>query len=203
MVVSSSPELGERMRLAGDKCYSRKPGGAVRNASFLANNYRMTELQSAVALAQLRKLDSIVSRRQRWCAALSERLRGVEGITLPRPSPGCEPAWWFYLLRVAPERLHATADEFAAALQSEGLPAGAHYINEPVYCSPLFANHSAFARGEHPFSATEYGPGLCPTAEAILETAVLLSANEAYTQQDLDETVLAISRTAAWFRQGK
>ena len=44
-----------------------------------------------------------------------------------------------------------------------------------------------------------YARGLCPTAEAILDTAVMLSINEAYTETDLDETVEAIQRVVQWF----
>jgi perosamine synthetase len=63
----------------------------------------------------------------------------------------------------------------------------------------LFANHSAFERGEHPFAARKYTKGLCPVAEAILETCIQLPINEAYSERDLDETVHAIRRVVQWF----
>lgn len=198
-VITSDPELAKRLRLATDKCYDREPGAVVRNATFLANNYRMTELQGAVALAQLGKLDGIVDRRRKWCAGLSERLTGIEGITLPEPTPGCEPSWWFYMMRVQPSALGADADAFAEAIRAEGVPAGAHYIGRCVYEYPIFVDHSAFQHGSHPFSARTYGKGLCPEAEAILDTTVIIPINEAYTDTDLEETALAVNRVARWF----
>jgi dTDP-4-amino-4,6-dideoxygalactose transaminase len=152
-------------------------------------------------VAQLQKLDDIVARRQRWCGALSARLEGTPGITLPMPTPGCEPSWWFYMMRAVPEELRADADQFAEALRAEGLPASAHYITQPVYQYPIFTQHSAFPHGHHAYEAQTYEAGLCPNTEAILETCVILSVNEAYTETDLDETARAIRRVAAWFRR--
>lgn len=198
IVVTDDAELAVRLRLATDKCYDRRPGVTIRNPTFLAGAYRMTELQGAVALAQLRKLDSIVARRRAWCGELTARIADAPGIALPETTPGCEPSWWFYLLRVT-EELGADADTFAEALRKEGLPASAHYIGQCVYQYPLFTKHSAFARAPHPFSARTYARGLCPVAETILDTAVLLSINEAYTPADLDETAHAIRKCARWF----
>jgi dTDP-4-amino-4,6-dideoxygalactose transaminase len=198
IAVTDDEELAVRLRLATDKCYDRRPGATMRNPTFLAGAYRMTELQGAVALAQLGKLDSIVDRRRAWCSELSARLEGTPGIALPEITPGCEPSWWFYLLRVT-EALHADADAFAEALRREGLPASAHYIGQCVYEYPIFVEHSAFARAAHPFADRPYARGLCPTAEAILRTCVLLAVNEAYTRDDLDETARAIRRCASWF----
>lgn len=202
IVLTDDAETAARLRLATDKCYNRQADAVSRMPVFLANNYRMTELQAAVAVAQLPKLESIVARRRAWCGALSERLQTVPGISLPRPTDGCNPSWLFYMLRVVPEELNADADQFAEALRAEGLPAGAHYIGRCLYEYPIFAQRSAFACGEHPFAQGRYEQGLCPEAEAILQTCVMLTINEAYTQADLDETAQAINRAARWFARG-
>jgi perosamine synthetase len=202
IVITDEETLAERLRLATDKCYNRKPNAVTRNPVFLAGNYRMTELQGAVALAQLPKLDSIVERRRAWCSELSRRLAGTPGISLPEPTPGCDPSWWFYMMRVEPQTLKADADTFAQALQAEGLPVSAHYIGVCVYEYPIFSGHSAFVSGEHPYCGRAYHAGLCPTAEEILRTCVSLSVNEAYTADDLEETARAIRRAARWFASG-
>ncbi|HZT43202.1 MAG TPA: DegT/DnrJ/EryC1/StrS family aminotransferase [Chthonomonadaceae bacterium] len=199
IAITDDPDLALRLRLATDKAYDRRPGAALRQPAFLALNARMTELQGAVALAQLEKLEGIVERRRQWCGALCERLRGLPGLALPEVTAGCEPSWWFYLMRVQPEILGADADTFAKALAAEGLPVSAHYIGQCVYEYPLFAQHSAFAHGDHAYQRLAYVTGLCPEAEAILQTGVLLSVNEGYTEEDLDQTVTAVRRAAAWF----
>jgi perosamine synthetase len=203
LVVTSDDVLAAKIRLATDKCYDRSPGTAVRNASFMANNYRMTELQGAVALAQLRKLDSIVSRRQSWCGRLSERLADLPGVQLPRVQQRGEHSYWFYMMRVDEHVLGANADEFAGAMQAEGVPCHAHYMGKPVYRYPLFADHSAFAHGEHPYQRVDYSKVKNAAAERILETCVILSINEAYSDKDLDETVKAFQRVARYFNSRK
>jgi len=84
----------------------------------------------------------------------------------------------------------------------EGLPVGAHYIGRPIYKYPLFADHSAFEhkRDQHPYSRVDYTKVKCPTAEAILETCVILQVNEAYSDADLDDTVKAFERVVAYYQ---
>ncbi|MEN6356172.1 MAG: DegT/DnrJ/EryC1/StrS family aminotransferase [Armatimonadota bacterium] len=199
VVVTNDDNLARRLRLSTDKCYDREPGKAMRRAFFLANNYRMTELQGAVALAQSYKLESIVSRRRAWATKLNERLSDVKGILTPKPTDKCDPSWWFFMFRIDQNALKADADEFAKALQAEGLGAGAHYIAQCVYEYPLFADHSAFDHGDHPFARVSYCKGMCPVAESVLDTAITLPVNENFTDKDLEETVEAVVKVAGWF----
>jgi dTDP-4-amino-4,6-dideoxygalactose transaminase len=187
--ITNDDELARKLRLAGDKCYDRSPGALDRNATFLAANYRITELQAAVAIAQLGKLDSIVARRRAWCSQLHERLANVTGLHRPQITAGCEHSWWFYMLRV-----DGSADAFATKLKAEGVPCGAHYIGKPIYEYPLFQNHSAFDHGAHPFAARNYAMELTPIAKQILQSCVIIYVNEGYTQDDLDFTVDTIKR---------
>ncbi|MEN6521714.1 MAG: DegT/DnrJ/EryC1/StrS family aminotransferase [Armatimonadota bacterium] len=203
IILTHDEKTADRLRLATDKGYNRKAGAAVRNPVFLAANYRITELQSAVALAQLGKLDSIVERRRKWCNALSESIQDVEGITLPKPTEGCNPSWWFYMIRIVPDVIKTDVDTFAEAIQAEGVWMGAHYIGRPVYEYPIFIDHSAFDHASHPYSDYTYGKGLCPSAEAILDTCVMFSINEGFTESDMEETASAIQRVARWFSSGR
>ena len=204
MITTSDAELAAKLRLATDKAYDRSPGVAIRDPKFMANNYRMTELQGAVGVAQLRKLDSIIQRRNSWGTRLTDRLRPLEsaGLSMPAVTPGGTHTYWFCMMRVDKDKLGATADEFTAAVKAEGLPVSAHYITRPIYKYPLFINHSAFERGDHAYKRIDYTQVKCPTAEAILDTCVIMPVNEAYDDQDLEETVKAFEKVVAHF-QGK
>lgn len=203
VVLTRDDRLAHRLRLATDKAYDRTAGGTKRNPAFLANNYRMTELQGAVALAQLHKLDSIVARRRQWSSGLTALLQGAPGLSLPQQTANSESSWWFYLLRVRPDDLGADADAFAQALSAEGISAGAHYIGQCIYEYPIFVDHSAFERGEHAYQRREYGPGLCPGAEAILETCVMLPVKEYFTETDMTEVAAGVRKVANWFASRK
>jgi len=200
VVLTNDSALAKKLLLATDKCYDRSPGANQRNATFMANNYRMTELQGAVAVAQLHKLDSIISRRQSWCSRLSQRLSTLPGVQLPKVTEHGTHSYWFYMTRVEPAKLGASADDFAAALKAEGVPATAHYITKPIYKYPLFLNHSPFDRGTHPFARIDYSKVSCPTAEAILDTCVIIAINEAYDDADLTDTVKAFERVVGYFQ---
>jgi len=199
VAVTNDENLAKRLRLATDKCYNREERAAIREPVFLANNYRMTELQGAVGLSQLRKIDGIARRRRTWCGNLSMRLGSLDGVSLPEPTAGCEPSWWFYMMRVDKERLGADVDTFAKAVSAEGLPIGAHYIGKCIYEYPIFTEHSAFERGYHPYCDYTYGKGLCPTAEAVLDTCARLHVHQVYTDTDLEETAHGITRVVRWF----
>ena len=98
------------------------------------------------------------------------------------------------MIRAVPEQLGASTEDFAAALKAEGLPAAAHYIGKPVYKYPLFIDHTPWARGEHAFNRIDYSATRCPGAQKILDTCIIISVNEGYTDQDLEETVHGIER---------
>ncbi len=198
VVITDDENLATRMRLATDKGYSRVQDGGERNPTFLCNNYRMTELQGAVGIAQLRKLDSIIQRRQQWCDELKTRLSGLPGIQLPEITAGGEASWWFFMFRVVPAELGVSADQFGEALNAEKVPVGVHYIGRCVYEYPIFTNHSAFERGSHPYEAYKYEKGMCPQAEDLLAHCLILPINEGFTRQDLDETVKGFEKAVAW-----
>jgi dTDP-4-amino-4,6-dideoxygalactose transaminase len=206
MVITDDDALAKRLRLATDKCFDRAPGltSQQRHATFLANNYRMTELQGAVGLAQLAKLPSIVQRRRKWATRLHEALKDLPGIARPAITERCDPSWWFYMFRVIPEQLGgADADAFVKAMKAEGVPMGAHYIGAPIYEYPLFKNHSAFDHGTpHAFASRTYERGQCPVAEEILETCVIFQISEGYTDEDLEQTVHAFKRVTSWMQNG-
>jgi dTDP-4-amino-4,6-dideoxygalactose transaminase len=204
IVITDDDALAKRLRLATDKCVGRSGAPKDRQPTFLANNYRMTELQGAVALAQLDKLTGVVERRRSWCSRLQDGLNDLgPGIALPAITEKCSPSWWFYMVRVDPPQLgDKDADAFVAAMKAEGIPMGAHYIGAPIYQFPLFANHSAYDHGTpHPFASFDYKPGLCPVAEDILRTCVMLTINEGYTDADLAATVKAFHRVVPWMRE--
>jgi perosamine synthetase len=205
MITTSDAELAAKLRLATDKAYDRSPGVAIRDPKFMANNYRMTELQGAVGLAQLKKLDSIIQRRNGWGTRLTDRLKPLEsaGLSMPAVTPGGTHTYWFCMMRVEKEKLGASADDFTAAVKAEGLPVSAHYITRPIYKYPLFVNHSAFERGDHPYKRVNYTQVKCENAQAILDTCVIMPVNEAYDDQDLEETAKAFEKVVAHFQSAK
>lgn len=103
-------------------------------------NYRLTELQAAVGIAQLEKLDDVVRRRELRAAALTEELCELEGIECPRESiaPGVRHAYWRFALQVDPAIVRGGADALGAQLKAAGVGCAPRYIQKPAFdCAVL------------------------------------------------------------------
>lgn len=204
ITVTSDEKLARKAALFADKGYDRTPG-APRWVELLAPNYRMTELQGAVGIAQLKRLKSICKRRNRIATALTEAIGGLKGVLVPKVTRGGWHSYWFYMLRVD-ARAGCDNRTFASALAAEGVPASAGYTQTCVYEYPVLTQPAAYpGHPECPFgppyreTAITYAKGLCPVAEEVLRTCVLISLNEFWTAGDVRQTVSAIKKVAGHF----
>jgi perosamine synthetase len=202
LVITDDDRLRYLASLFLDKCYQREEG--IRNPFFLAPNYQMTEMQGAVALAQLERGAEFVEQRWRMGTRLSAQLAEVEGISLQRIRPGGKHSYFLYLFKIEPEKFDCTAGEFAEALQHEGVNAKAHLITggRPVYLYDIFQRRSAFPYSRYPFQSLDtgadrtYPPGLCPVAEDAFTRWITLEVLENYTEENVDEIALAVTKVA-------
>jgi dTDP-4-amino-4,6-dideoxygalactose transaminase len=208
MVVMNDEELYKKALRFADKNYDRltTDPAAMRKITTLAPNYRMTELQGAVALAQLDRLEWICAQRNTYGDALTAGIEGLPGILPHVVHPGNRSSYWFYMMRIDEKELGASREQFCEALAAEGVSNSLGYIPTCVYEYDLFQNQNAYPGTDCPWGCKYYGrgieykKGLCPIAEEILSTAVRLNVNEFFTKQDLDETVAAVRKVAQHFR---
>jgi perosamine synthetase len=204
VTVNSDSEADyHRTHAFADKNYRRLGDQVSRGIGYLAPNYRMTELQGAVGIAQLKKLQLICETRNHHGERLTAGIRGLKGIYPHKVQEDGWCSYWFYMLRVAEEALSCSRNEFSEALKAEGIPNQAGYIPEVVYMQPLFQNRQAYLNSTFPFdlSTASYHRGSCPNAEQILQTAVRLPISEFYTEKDIDETAEAIRKVAAYYQK--
>ncbi len=101
LFVTRNPAYARRALLFSDKAWPRE-GGSLGSCRFLflAQNYRMSELQGAVALAQLGKVRDTVARRRARAAELSALLAGIPEVAAPFVPAGAAHSYWLYMLRV-------------------------------------------------------------------------------------------------------
>ena len=206
LVVTDRDAWALKMAMFADKNYRRTPGGSpLREIASLAPNYRMTELQGAVGLAQLRKVRWICRRRNAIGDGYTKGISGIPGLFPHRVTPGGWCTYWFYMFRVDPEVLGVSRDEFTRALVAEGLAASAGYIPTPLYQWEIFKRRTVYPGSGCPYDCRHarkgirYTPGLCPESERILETAIRLPVNEFFTAADVRETVAGIRKVAGYY----
>src|SRR5439155_6667544 len=149
MVITNDDKLRYLASLFLDKCFQREE--KIRNPFFLAPNYQMTELQGAVALAQLERVEEITESRNRLGTKFNELLRQIPGMSLQHIPSECKHSYFLYLFKLDLDRLGCTSREFAAALAAEGVPNEPHQITgvRPAYMFDLFQKRSAFPVSTH------------------------------------------------------
>ncbi|MPZ19051.1 MAG: aminotransferase class V-fold PLP-dependent enzyme [Luteitalea sp.] len=203
LLATPNHAYAARARLFADKAWPRDLTslGSMRFL-FLAQNYRMSELQGAVALAQLGKLQATLACRRRQAAALTALLEDVPEVQCPRAAAGTTHSFWLYMLRVNEERCGARTADFGTALLAEGVPSWVQYIVDPLYLSPLFTERHTYGASEYPFrpfGRQVYDSGLCPRAEHGLRNVIALWWNEAYTDEHVRQIASAIRKVARHF----
>jgi dTDP-4-amino-4,6-dideoxygalactose transaminase len=198
VVASGDERFGPLLQRFGDKGIDRL-GKSGLIESF-ATNYRMSEPQSAVAAAQLGRLEGIASKRARLGNLLNEAIAGAPGIVPHRVHPEDRCTYWFYMLRLRPGALRCDRAEFAKALAAEGVPASAGYIPVPLYGNPVFQKHGFFA-GRWPvkelgLTTMDYAKVSCPEAEAILGTGVRIVIHEGMSEAYVRSVGEAVRKVA-------
>lgn len=203
ITVTNDGQLARRMRLFSDKGWPRD--GDIRTHLFYGLNYRMTELQGAVALAQLPKLDGVLESRRAAGHLLEKLLAKVPAISLPTVQQESESVYWLFPINVNTDQLSCSNSEFAAAISAEGIPASAGYVT-PLYLTPALSQGKTYGTSHFPFdspyterSFREYVSGLCPIAESMKQQMITVPINERFTELDVQDIAAAISKVGNAF----
>jgi perosamine synthetase len=189
LVTTDDPALARRVFLFINKAWGY--GDEKPDHYFLALNYRMSELQGAVAVAQLPKLAWSVERRVAAARRLTARLAGTPGIETPWVAPRAEHTYWKYALRVNGRVVPGGAPALAAALKKRGIASAPRYIQKPAFMCEVFRDRRTFGRSAWPFTlarpeAIDYREELFPETFAALQAVLVLPWNERYGDEEVD-----------------
>jgi perosamine synthetase len=187
MVITKSDSYGRRMTLFSDKAWGY--GDPNPDHYFLAMNYRMTELQGAVARAQQGRVRQVVDARVSTAEMLTAKLKNVEGLTLPSTLPGCTHVYWKYPLIVDPNVIEGGSDALGAELKKNGVFCAPRYIQKPAFECQVLRDRVTFGKSEWPFSLRpdiRYNRAEYPGTIQGLERVVVLPWNERYTEEHVD-----------------
>lgn len=205
LTITDDPALARRMRLFSDKGWPRD--GGERNHFFLAPNYRMTELQGAVALAQLGKVDAAIAARRQIAARLDACISDLPGLRVPRVGAGDRVTYWLYPVHYDADALGVPATEFARAMGAEGVPVAPGYV-APMYHTPVLRELRTYGTSGFPFGSpyttrtgAEYREALCPVAEAMGERMIRIGICETMTDDDAADIDRALTKVATHYAQ--
>lgn len=200
LMVTRNAEFARTAALFADKAWPREINslGSGRFL-FLSQNYRMTELQGAVALAQVRKVKTMVERRRRAAELLTSLIEKTDGVKAPFVRADTKHSYWLYLLRVLQPGNGQRTQRIGDSLVAQGVPAWVRYIVDPLYLSPLFTQPATYGTSGYPFSefgAQRFDRGLCPQAEEALSSVIAIHWNENLQDAHVRHIAAAVSSAA-------
>jgi dTDP-4-amino-4,6-dideoxygalactose transaminase len=174
---------------------------------YLALNYRMSELQGAVAVAQLCKLEAVVKRRINAANKLTERLQGLAGIETPWISPKSVHTFWKYCLRVDGRIVRDGAVGLGRLLKEKGISSVPRYIQKPAFMCEVFQKQRTFGSSRYPFTlarpeAVDYDHSRFAGTFAGLEGILVLPWNERFTDEHLEYIADSVREAVAQLSGG-
>ena len=198
IVVTDDDALAREVRLFINKSWPY--GEPDPDHRKLGLNYRITELQSAVLVAQVPHLVDFVEHRRNLAAHLEAGVAGLPGLVTARPQPGDGHAYWRYPLIVDRSILPDGVTDIAAALRAHGAAAMPRYIGKPAFRCGIFADQHTLGTSRWPFTlarpdAVDYSAERFPGTFDYLDSVVVIGWNERFTVSDVDVLVEGITKS--------
>lgn len=185
LVTTLSRELDARLRrfrnhgFESEYAQRHERGDEYSPMVELGYNYRLTDLQCALGLSQLARLEQLLKRRAELAQRYRTELADQPGLLLPAVLPHVRHGWHLFPVLLDSERLGANRRTILAALRAENIGAAVHYV--PVYWHPYYER-----RG--------YRRGLCPRAEWAFERLLTLPLFPAMSDEDADDVLAAVRK---------
>jgi dTDP-4-amino-4,6-dideoxygalactose transaminase len=206
LVATDDDEIARRLFLCINKAWGY--GDPKPDHYFLALNYRMSELQGAVAVAQLPKLASAVESRIRTAKQLTQSLETLPGIATPKVAPNSSHTYWKYCVRVDPDQIPGGPMALARDLKELGVASAPRYIQKPAFMCEVFQKQRTFGDSRYPFNlarpeAVDYSPERFAGAYSALEGILVLPWNERYTTEHVEFIASSLRRAVASSRESR
>lgn len=152
----------------------------------LGYNYRITDIQCALILSQLDKLERFAKRRKEIVEQYNEAFRGMPELFVQEEIAESDTVRHLYILRIVPERLRIDRKGFFEALAAENIACNVHYI--PVYWHPYYERLG-------------YQKGLCPNAEKLYREILSLPLYYSLTDSDVADVIAAVKKIVAYYKK--
>lgn len=173
IVVTNDDDLAQRVQLIRNHAEAVVGDMGVKNLSNMVGyNFRLGEIESAIGIEQLNKLDRLAGSRQEAAKKLNQGLSGINGLTTPFVPEGLTHVYYIYALKIDPILLGVSRNKIVEALIAEGVEGlSAGYAN--IHLLPMYQEKIAFGSSGFPWNAeftkrdVDYSKGICPVAEDL------------------------------------
>jgi dTDP-4-amino-4,6-dideoxygalactose transaminase len=202
VVVTDDDNLADRLALIrnhGEVVVKDKGTDDIIN--LVGFNYRMTEIEAAIGIEQLKKLPTLHPPRVHAADFLTSKLKGFPGLKTPVVREGVVHGYYRYALRFDESVVGVPRDRFVDALNAEGIPMVKGYT-EPLYLEPMYQRRIAYGRDGFPWTwpgwkgTVDYSPGSCPVIERLYYKELMCTdvCHAQTTESDLLDVVSAFEK---------
>ncbi len=195
MAVTSNPKIYHQLKLirshgvVRSEALMKKYGPWYYQMEALGYNYRITDIQCALGLSQLSKIDSFVQKRRDYVSRYCDHFKGVEEIVLPVEKPGFRSAYHIFVIRLKLDRLKATRRKIFEELRGHNVGVNVHYI--PIHLQPYYRKTFGFKSGDF------------PVAEAYYESAITLPLFPEMTAKAVEQIAATVKSVIDRYRKGE
>ena len=163
-------------------------------------NFRMGEIEAAIGIEQLKKLQVLVGRRVEIAKKITKGLTSLSGLKLPTTKKDCSHSYYIYGIQFNPKEMGCTRDQVCNALKAEGIPISNEYAN--LHLLPMFQKKIAYGNNNLPWSGefykgnVSYEKGICPVAEKINDKTFIKIpiCDYQWSNEDVDKLIEAFKK---------
>ncbi len=171
MIVTNDTSIADKCRLLRDHGMTEKKRYWHNIVGY---NYRMTNLQAALGVAQMRKIDDIVSRKKWIASVYAKYLYGIKGITLPPDKKWADSVFWLFTILINEKQTNFTLEDLIVELKRNGIDARTVFY--PVHTQPIYRDNIKL-----------------PISEEIHNTGISLPSAPDMTERDIYKVSMIIS----------
>lgn len=182
IIVTNNEEYYEKLKLFRSHGITQTPHAKEQGEWYyemvdLGYNYRMTDIQAALGISQMSKLDAFIERRREIAGLYDELLKDVQGIKIPFQLESTISGWHLYSIQLDSKVLSKTRKDIFEEMRAHNIGVHVHYI--PVYWHPYYKELG-------------YEKGICPKAEEWYEQALTLPIFPGMANEDVMDVVKAL-----------
>lgn len=194
VVTTNSLALYEKLKLYKTHGITKSKGN-LRNKEhpewyyeqiYLGYNYRITDLQSALGISQLNKIERFITKRKLLVNTYNELLKDIDGVILQKEEDYSDTSRHLYIIRLDLNKFKATRDDIYSALIAENIGVNIHYI--PVYKHPYYKEIG-------------YEDIICENAETFYNSSITLPLHVNMNESDIKDVVNALNSVLDYYKR--
>jgi perosamine synthetase len=194
-IVTDSEELYKRLILFRSHGITRDENLMVNNDGSwyyeqidLGYNYRLTDIQCALGISQMNKLDHFLRKRKEIVCEYNKAFSSIKEVIIPYEADFSNSGWHIYVIKLNLNIITCGRKEIFEALKAENIGVNVHYI--PVYFHPYYQKLG-------------YKKGLCVEAEKLYDSMITLPLFPNMTNRDVNDVINAVKKIIAHYSKDK